>query len=84
MLSEDRHAIVSIDDERPLISVKASGARCNIRSGADSLVVGVAIGAFEIEDLLVGPGCNKNDHLARSFQPLSSATLQVRITDAHG
>ena len=38
--------------------------------GPNSLAADVAIGAFEIEDLLVGPVCMENSYLARSSLPV--------------
>lgn len=61
--------IVNVDNEHSLIVVRASGGSTSVAMGPDSLDADVAIGAFEIEDLLVGPVCIENSYLARSSLP---------------
>lgn len=61
--------IVNVDNEHSLIVVRASGGSTTVALGPDSLDASVAIGAFEIEDLLVGPVCIENSYLARSSLP---------------
>lgn len=61
--------IVNVDSEHSLIVVRASGGSTTVAMGPNSLDANVAIGAFEIEDLLVGPVCIENSYLARSSLP---------------
>lgn len=61
--------IVNVDSEHSLIVVRASGGSTTVAMGPNSLDAQVAIGAFEIEDLLVGPVCMENSYLARSSLP---------------
>ena len=61
--------IVNIDEEHSLVAVRASGGDSTVAIGPNSLAADVAIGAFEIEDLLVGPVCVQNSYLARSSLP---------------
>ena len=61
--------IVNVDNEHSLIVVRASGGSTTVALGPNSLAADVAIGAFEIEDLLVGPVCMENSYLARSSLP---------------
>ena len=61
--------IVNVDNEHSLIVVRASGGSTTVAMGPNSLDANVAIGAFEIEDLLVGPVCIANSYLARSSLP---------------
>ena len=61
--------IVNVDNEHSLIVVRASGGSTTVAMGPNSLAADVAIGAFEIEDLLVGPVCMENSYLARSSLP---------------
>ena len=61
--------IVNVDNEHSLIVVRASGGSTTLAMGPNSLDAKVAIGAFEIEDLLVGPVCLENSYLARSSLP---------------
>lgn len=61
--------IVNVDNEHSLVVVRASGGSTTVAMGPNSLDANVAIGAFEIEDLLVGPVCMENSYLARSSLP---------------
>ena len=60
--------IVNVDNEQRLIVVRASGSSTTVALGPNSLAADVAIAAFEIEDLLVGPVCLES-YLARSSLP---------------
>jgi len=61
--------IVNVDSEHSLIVVRASGGSTTVAMGPNSMSAQVAIGAFEIEDLLVGAVCLENSYLARSSLP---------------
>lgn len=61
--------IVNVDSEHSLVVVRASGGSTTVAMGPNSMSAQVAIGAFEIEDLLVGAVCLENSYLARSSLP---------------
>lgn len=61
--------IVNVDSEHSLVVVRASGGSTTVAMGPNSMAAQVAIGAFEIEDLLVGAVCLENSYLARSSLP---------------
>ena len=61
--------IVNVDSEHSLVVVRASGGSTSVALGPNSMSASVAIGAFEIEDLLVGAVCLENSYLARSSLP---------------
>lgn len=61
--------IVNVDSEHSLVVVRASGGSTTVAMGPNSMSAQVAIGAFEIEDLLVGAICLENSYLARSSLP---------------
>ena len=61
--------IVNVDSEHSLVVVRASGGSTTVAMGPNSMSAQVAIGAFEIEDLLVGAVCIENSYLARSSLP---------------
>ena len=71
--------MVNVDGERPLICVRASGAHSEISLGPHRIGIGVAIGTFEIEDLLVGPRCKQHSHLARSYESANTTTVTVGV-----
>ncbi|KAK9819963.1 hypothetical protein WJX72_004515 [[Myrmecia] bisecta] len=73
---------VNVDGEQSLVVVRASSGSANVMMGPSHLGAGVAIGAFEIEDLLVGPKCPACRHLARSFQEAEPASDSERFYDA--
>lgn len=78
-IPEEHKTIVNVDSERPLICVRASGAHSEISLGPHRIGIGVAIGTFEIEDLLVGPRCKQHSHLARSYESASRTTITVGV-----
>ncbi|KAL4443584.1 hypothetical protein ABPG75_011321 [Micractinium tetrahymenae] len=57
---------VSVDDEVPLIVLRAAGGTCQFTYGTPGMTVHTALGSLEIEDLLVGPRCRRNRFLASS------------------
>ena len=61
--------VVNVDSEHSLIVVRASGGSTAVVMGPNSMSAQIAIGAFEIEDLLVGAVCMENSYLARSSLP---------------
>ena len=61
--------IVNVDSEHSLVVVRVSGGSTTVAMGPNSMLAQVAIGAFEIEDLLVGAVCLENSYLARSSLP---------------
>ena len=73
--------IVNVDNEHSLIVVRASGGSTTVAMGPNSLDANVAIGTFEIEDLLVGPVCIENSYLARSSLP-AKETFHDPSTDS--
>ena len=60
-----------MDGERALVAVRATGGSADASLGAAHMAAGVAVGSFEIEDLLVGARCTANAYLARSFEARS-------------
>ena len=58
--------IVNVDNEHSLLVMRASGGSTTVAMGRNRLSASVAIGAFEIQDLLVGAVCKENSYLARS------------------
>lgn len=67
--------IVNIDNELSLIVVRASGGSATAQIADAHISARVAVGAFEIEDLLVGSRCAALGYLARSFQAGTAAVL---------
>lgn len=61
--------MVNVDGEQSLIVVRASGGSTTVTTGPNSMSASVAIGSFEIEDLLVGAVCLEHSYLARSSLP---------------
>lgn len=61
--------MVNVDGEQSLVVVRASGGSTTVNTGPNSLSASVAIGSFEIEDLLVGAVCLEHSYLARSSLP---------------
>ncbi|KAK9815130.1 hypothetical protein WJX73_008307 [Symbiochloris irregularis] len=60
--------MVNVDGETSLIVIRASGGQATAEMADDHLTAGVVVGAFEIEDLLVGARCPTLSYLARSFE----------------
>lgn len=60
--------VVNIDGEHSLLVVRASAGTADAAVGGPHLSASVAIGRFEIEDLLVGAVCPQHKYLARSFE----------------
>lgn len=60
--------MVNIDGETSLIVIRASGGQATAEVADDHLTAGVVVGAFEVEDLLVGTRCPTLNYLARSFE----------------
>ena len=56
-----------MDNERSLIVIRASGGSTDLSMGDGHFSTSLAVDAFEIEDLLVGPRCPRHAYLARSF-----------------
>ena len=63
--------VVNVDGERALVAVRATGGSADASLGAAHMAAGVAVGSFEIEDLLVGARCPAHAYLARSFEARS-------------
>ena len=61
--------MVNVDGEQSLVVVRASGGSTSVAMGPSSMSADVAIGSFEIEDLLVGSVCMEHSYLARSSLP---------------
>ena len=59
--------VVNADNERSLIVIRASGGSTDLSMGDGHFSTSLAVDAFEIEDLLVGPRCPRHAYLARSF-----------------
>ena len=59
--------VVNADNERSLIVIRASGGSTDLSMGDGHVSTSLAVDAFEIEDLLVGPRCPRHAYLARSF-----------------
>ena len=78
-VSEEHKCLINVDGERPLICVRASGAHSEISLAQERLSIGVAVGTFEIEDLLVGPRCKRHSHLARSYEAADVTEILVSL-----
>ena len=63
--------VVNVDGERALVAVRATGGSADASLGVAHMAAGVAVGSFEIEDLLVGARCPAHAYLARSFEARS-------------
>ena len=63
----DTQEVVNADDERSLIVIRASKGSTDLSMGDGHFSTSLAVDAFEIEDLLVGPRCPEHGYLARSF-----------------
>ena len=72
--------MVNVDGETSLIVIRASGGQATAEVADTHLTAGVVVGAFEIEDLLVGARCAPLSYLARSFE---TGELQQRISEQH-
>ena len=59
--------VVNADNERSLIVIRASGGSTDLSMGDGHFSTSLAVDAFEIEDLLVGPRCPRHAYLAHSF-----------------
>ena len=66
--------------ERSLIVIRASGGSADLSMGDGHFSTSLAVDAFEIEDLLVGPRCPRHAYLARSFV----ATRETHPAIMHG
>ncbi|KAK9834254.1 hypothetical protein WJX81_000411 [Elliptochloris bilobata] len=66
--------VVNVDGERALVVVRATGSSADAALGAAHTAAGVAVGSFEIEDLLVGARCPAHAYLARSFEAPSAGS----------
>lgn len=60
-------AVVNVDGEQSLIVIRASSGSTDVSLGEGHFSTSLAVGAFEIEDLLVGKRCPEHGYLARSF-----------------
>ena len=60
--------VVNVDSEHSLLVVRASAGSVQATVGGPHLSATVAVGSFEIEDLLVGARCYEHRYLARSFE----------------
>lgn len=63
----DTQEVVNADNERSLIVIRASKGSTDLSMGDGHFSTSLAVDAFEIEDLLVGPRCPEHGYLARSF-----------------
>ena len=63
----DAHEVVNVDSERSLVVIRASKGSTDLSMGDGHFSASLAVDAFEIEDLLVGPRCPTHAYLARSF-----------------
>ena len=59
--------VVNVDSERSLVVIRASKGSTDLSMGDGHFSASLAVDAFEIEDLLVGPRCPAHAYLARSF-----------------
>jgi hypothetical protein len=60
-------AVVNVDGECSLVVLRASGGSTDLSLGDGHFSTSMAVGAFEIEDLLVGQKCPEHGYVARSF-----------------
>lgn len=65
-----RTSVVNIDGEQSLLVVKAAEGSVDALVGDDQLSATLAIGQFEIKDLLSGSQCHKHKYLAHSYEHL--------------
>lgn len=72
-------AVVNIDSEQSLIVLRASSGSTDLSLGDGQFSTSAAVGAFEIEDLLVGQKCPDHSYLARSFM-VTSARSALRLS----
>lgn len=70
--------MVNVDGERALVAVRATGGAADASLGGAHMAASVAVGSFEIEDLLVGPRCPAHAYLARSFDTPAGALRQIK------
>lgn len=63
----DSSAVVNVEGEQSLIVIRASSGSTDLSLGGGHFSTSLAVGAFEIEDLLVGKRCPDHGYLARSF-----------------
>jgi len=72
---ESGGGVVNVDGEESLLVMRASAGSADASVGGPHLFSSVAIGRFEIEDLLVGGRCARHRYLARSFEaPMEGAS----------
>lgn len=64
----NRAGMLNVDGEEGLLVVRASAGSADATVGGPHLYASVAIGRFEIEDLLVGETCPSHRYLAASFR----------------
>ena len=77
--------VVNVDSERSLVVIRASKGSTDMSMGDGHFSISLAVDAFEIEDLLVGPRCPAHAYLARSFvatreQLLCPAPICMHLT----
>ncbi len=63
----DSSSMVNVDGEQSLIVIRASSGSTDLSLCGGHFSTSLAVGAFEIEDLLVGKRCPEHGYLARSF-----------------
>lgn len=83
----DAHEVVNVDAERALVVIRASGGSTDLSMGGGHFSASLAVDAFEIEDLLVGPRCPGHAYLARSFLATREPkffSLPISPGSAHG
>ncbi|KAK9908805.1 hypothetical protein WJX75_003140 [Coccomyxa subellipsoidea] len=73
----DSSAVVNVEGEQSLIVIRASSGSTDLSMGGGHFSTSLAVGAFEIEDLLVGKRCPDHGYLARSF-------VVTRVVDNEG
>ena len=71
---------MNVDGERSFIVIRASDGSADASMGGGHVSASLAVGAFEIEDLLVGGVCPAHGYLARSFVPTRAFPLPVQTT----
>ena len=71
--------VVNIDGERSLLVVRAAEGSAEAAVGTGQLSSSLAIGQFEVQDLLAGSMSLHHKHLARSFEHTASGPVQSLI-----
>lgn len=78
----DTQEVVNVDSERSLVVIRASKGSTDLSMGDGHFSASLAVDAFEIEDLLVGPRCPAHAYLARSFVATREQLLSHSVMNA--